>query len=81
MHCFFWFTSHNEQNGPIDQLSSGFSSRNHEQPIWDMYINEMNCNILLISMNIEIYFMIPEHIGCYCISEYFINNGILQFCM
>ena len=32
-------------------------------------------------MNIEIYFMIPEHIGCYCISEYFFcfcyNNNVL----
>ena len=38
----------------------------------------MNCNTLLISMNFEIYFMISEHIGCYFISQYFIN-GILQF--
>ena len=37
--------------------------------------------MLLISMNIKIYFMISEHIGCYFISQYFINNGILQFSM
>ena len=39
----------------------------------------MNCNMLLISMNIEVYFMISEHIGCYFISQYFINNDILHF--
>ena len=46
--------------------------------------------MLLISMNIEIYFMISEHIGCYFISQYFIkmvfyiflctnNNVIIKF--
>ena len=29
-------------------------------------------------MNIEMYFMISEHIECYCMPQYFINNGILQ---
>ena len=35
----------------------------------------------LIPMNFEMYFMISEHIECYCMSQYFINNGILQFYM
>ena len=41
--CIFLvgFTSHNEQNGSIDQLSSGFSSRNHEQAKMT-YVHKLN---------------------------------------
>ena len=69
MHCFFWLDLHHIMNkmGPLTNLAVA----SHLE----------NCNILLISMNIEIYFMISEHTGCYCVSQYFINNGILQFSM
>ena len=30
-------------------------------------------------MNIEMYFMISEHIECYCMSQYFSNNGFYNF--
>ena len=80
MQCFFWLDLHHIMNkmGPLTNLAlaSHLETMNKQKSF--MYIN---CNMLLISMNIEIYFMISEHIGCYFISQYFINNGLLQFSM